>query len=569
VDTVKDLRPDGGIESDGRDFLAASEGLSLSPQESSSHWAGRAREWMRAHPLDVVRLAGAKLILLWNMREQFQIESADMYRNRAGPLGIPFLGTFLFVAVVGLVGAVHAGAWPAVGPALRAYLIVFTAGMLPFFVTDRYRVHLVPALVMLGAMAVHAWRHRPARSGGLARFALPAALAAALALVPITQPSARLQDMMEAMDMGTRWLDAGQPDLALTEYDRALAIDTTLAGVEEMIGPDPRAGLYFNYGYALRATGRAEEALPWIRRAVETVPTNPKFVRTLADAYLVRGRTREGDSLLTLVEQLAGADGEALLSRGYAAAREGRHAQAESLFAAAVSRGMRHMAAWGALIRIQVQQRALDRARATVERFKRTGAAPHVLRLYEAFVLAAGGERERAATLMAGMPETIGFDPILGRVRAATEEMIRAGGPAAADDAGPAAETPAPGAAGAHLVDRGYDAASDGRFAEAESLFAAAVRANAHDGTAWGALIRVQVQRRALERARASVDRYRQAGAPAAVARLYDAFVLAAAGEGARARAALADVPEAVTRSDPTLGWVRSTTEKMIAAGGG
>jgi hypothetical protein len=44
--------------------------------------------------------------------------------------------------------------------------------------------------------------------------------------------------------------------------------------------------------------------------------------------------------------------------------------------------------------------------------------------------------------------------------------------------------------------------------------------------------------------------------------------VLAASGESARARALLAEVP-ATASNDPILGWVRSTTEKMIAAGGG
>jgi hypothetical protein len=44
---------------------------------------------------------------------------------------------------------------------------------------------------------------------------------------------------------------------------------------------------------------------------------------------------------------------------------------------------------------------------------------------------------------------------------------------------------------------------------------------------------------------------------------------LAASGHAAQARAALEEVPLVMTQDEPTLGWVRSTTEKMIAAAEG
>ena len=429
VDAVEGLRPDGGIESDGRMFLKATEGVDLSPRESSELWTKKALTWAKDHPLEVLGLLGSKTILLWNMREQHQIESAEMYRRRAGPLGIPWVGSFLFVGVLGVVGLVHAGAHRVIGPALRMYVAIFVVGMLPFFVTDRYRVHMVPALVMLSAIAVHTWWTRRRRVGAVLRFALPAAIALGLVLMPITHPSGRLYEMLESLDMGTRWLDQGRPDLALVEFEKAVAADAAITGIESLLEADARGALFFNYAYALRASGRRDEALAWFRRAAEVAPDNPKFVRTLGDAYRASGRGPESDSLLARAAELMGAGSELYMSRGYEAAREGRHAEAESLFAAAVGNSMRHYAAWGALIRIQVQQQALGRARRTVDELRRTGAPQYFVNLYDAFVLAASGESARARAMLAELPPAErGEDPILGWVRSTTEKMIAAGG---------------------------------------------------------------------------------------------------------------------------------------------
>jgi 4-amino-4-deoxy-L-arabinose transferase-like glycosyltransferase len=428
VEAVRGLRPDGGIESDGRDFLAATEGLDLSPRESSDAWARKAWAWMRVHPVDVLRLAGSKVILMWNRHEQYQIESADMYRARAGPLGLPVAGTFLFVGILGLVGMVHARVHPIMGPALRLYVVIFMLGMLPFFVTDRYRIHLVPALVLLGALAVLAWSRRAPGLGRARAFLIPAGLAAGLVFLPIAHLSPGLQELFSATDMGTRWLDQGRPDLALVEYEKAIRLEAAIPNATERITPDVRGAMFFNYAYTLRASGRMEEALGWFRRAAEASPLNPRFSRTLADAYRARGRASEADSLLTHTESLFGSATEVLMSRGYEAARQGNLAEAESLFAASVDESMRHYAAWGALIRVQVQQGALGRAHESADRFAKTGAEPHRVRLYEAFVFAASGDPVRARAALAEVPDVVSRDdPTLRWVRETTEKLIAAG----------------------------------------------------------------------------------------------------------------------------------------------
>src|SRR5262249_38327041 len=153
-------------------------------------------------------------------------------------------------------------------------------------------------------------------------------------------------------DLGTRWLERGDPGQAASAFERALALEPDLRSHAQLPTNDVRAALYFNYAVALRSLGRSD-ALSWFQSAAETAPDEAHFVRTLADAYLAAGREREGHSLLSRVEHLVGATSELLLSRGYRSARTGRLAEAESLFTAATDHDARDYAAWGALIRVQ------------------------------------------------------------------------------------------------------------------------------------------------------------------------------------------------------------------------
>ncbi|HVP14720.1 MAG TPA: tetratricopeptide repeat protein, partial [Terriglobales bacterium] len=399
-------RADGGVELDGRGYLRATQGLSLGPKASSAYWARLAAEYARAHPGRVARLTARRLLMTWNRREYAQIENVDEFRALAGAPGLPFVGSFGFLGPLALVGL--AFAWARAGRAGRfliGYVAVVTLGILPFFVTDRYRHHLVPALVVLAAVGIQAlvaaWR-----SGtGARRVWCSAALLLGVAVAWQPAPGlsrARLAWEIEC-DRAMRLADRGEEEAAARAFERAVRLE----GAERRTVPGSsgsaleRAQLFAGYGETLLRLGRAPEAAGWLERAAGLAPEDASIAAALANAYSRAGRTARADSVRAGMSGLVGGEGRAWESRGWEAARAGRFADAESLFARAVRREPDLTSAWGALIRTQVQQGELAAARLTLRRAVAAGFAGSALHAHAALVLAAGGESEQAGAELA------------------------------------------------------------------------------------------------------------------------------------------------------------------------
>ena len=419
-------------EMDGRDFLQQTRGLRLTPAQSSRYWTRASLEQVRRHPATALALIVQKLRMLWNRRETPQIENIDLHRRYAGPLGLPIAGTFAVLGILGLAGALLAGTRGALGLALRLDLVMITLGTLPFFVTDRYRHHLVPALAVLSAVALESIvaRAQARPPGGLRPVTIALAVAAALVLAPLPGHEPGLIEWQNTFDLGTRWLDHQRPDLAVREFERGIDLERR-AGLDR--DPDralaeERAVLHFNYGVALHRVGRDDEAIAWWRSAVRDAPDDPRYRRTLGDALRARGAGAAADSMLGPLEALAGGRSEALLSAGWAAARAGRVAEAEASFRAAIAADPRQSGAWTSLIRVQVQRNELDSARVTVARAARSEVPRATLKVHEALVEAASGNLARARAALAEVPPAaLAADPALARIAEAARLMMGAG----------------------------------------------------------------------------------------------------------------------------------------------
>ena len=418
---------DGGTELDGRDYLRKAEGRDLSPAASSRYWAEKARRFAVAHPPDVARLTIRKLAMLWNHREYPQIENADEFRLVAGPLGIPFLGSFALLGGLALAGLWFLGPYGVRGRFLLGYVAVITLGVVPFFVTDRYRHHLVPGAALLGAVALA--RAHQALSGAPrgAQIRLALAAAAGFAVVFLPAPGFRPQEYAWrlAADLGDRYLHQGRPDLALGEFERGVAIverSPADAGSPRGVAP---AGLFFGYAQALESSGRRDEALPWLERARREAPDNAAVVHALADAYRRAGRSTAAESPYAGLPSLVGGEALALASRGWQAARAGRLEEAEALFANAVGKDPTRFDAWGALVRVRAQLGRLPAARAALDQARAAGIPLSPLRAHEALLDALAGDTAAARSALADVPASaMTADPSIAEVVRATHDLL-------------------------------------------------------------------------------------------------------------------------------------------------
>jgi tetratricopeptide (TPR) repeat protein len=424
---------DGGVESDGRADLAATKGLKLTAAGSSRYWTEEALHYARTHPLRTARLILRKVGMMWNVREYPQIENADEYRELAGPLGLPLVGTFAFLGPLALAGLLLAPRRAVAGRFLVWYACLMTAVTVPFFVTDRYRHHLIPGAVLLAAITgeeLLIWlRKREKRNGVLLIGGL--AMGVVATRLPAPGLSAAGYAWGMAVDLGTRWEERGRPDLAVRAFEQAIAIESRSGRmVAGRTGAAERADLYYEYGNALVQLGREAEALPWYERAVREAPDHTVAMQALALAYRRAGRSARADSLEQALEGKAGGAAMAAVNRGWQAAREGRLSEAERLFRQAVEANPRLTSAWTALIRLQVQSGRLSQARASMDRAKAAGLTRTEADVYEALLAVMEGDLASARTLLAGVPEAaLRSDPVLADVARIVRERTGAPSP--------------------------------------------------------------------------------------------------------------------------------------------
>ena len=420
ISPVGPIHEDGAIEADARDYLRKVEGVTLGARASSDYWAAKAWRWMSAHPGDATRLGLRRLGMMWSRREYAQIENADEFARLAGPLGLPGLGSFAFLGTLALPGLVLA--WGRSRPArfTLGYVAVLTLAVLPFFVVDRYRHHMIPGIVLLASLTIErAWslaRARDARR--MVALAAGLLVGVAVTLAPGPALSERKFEWGLAFDLGTRWLERGRPDLAAQAFERAVHLEPRRgAFAPGATHATERADLYYNYGLALRSLGREAEALSWLEQAVEVAPDRAPAIRALADACLRAGQTARADSLYAALADKVGGEALSLEGRGTRAAQQGRLDEAAALFERAVRADPNQSSAWGELIRADVQLGRLAAAESSLVRAEAAGMPRSYLRAHEALVDILAGRRAAAERALADVPqEAITADAVLADV---------------------------------------------------------------------------------------------------------------------------------------------------------
>lgn len=152
--------------------LAETEaGHSLRPSEVSRHYARKAWAWAASAPGAVLRHLGWKVRLFCTDWELGNNQEARFFAHRFGPV-VRFLPlSFAVIAGFGLLGlalSLRGGmrTFPVWG-----FVLVYAAGVVAFFVCSRFRVPVVPPLMILGAHAFF-WLVDAARARKLGRVAL-------------------------------------------------------------------------------------------------------------------------------------------------------------------------------------------------------------------------------------------------------------------------------------------------------------------------------------------------------------------------------------------------------------
>jgi tetratricopeptide (TPR) repeat protein len=133
---------------------AATGRADMKPSHVSRYWTSEAFRFITQHPGDAARLLLLKLRLFWNHYEIPNLHNKYYIANTYAPsLRWMFVG-FGLIAPLALVGILLELKRRPARPSVRLYLgflLVYMCSVVPFFVTARYRIPVVPLLIVFAS----------------------------------------------------------------------------------------------------------------------------------------------------------------------------------------------------------------------------------------------------------------------------------------------------------------------------------------------------------------------------------------------------------------------------------
>ena len=235
------------------------------PSEKSDFFMAEARQYIGAQPGDYARLLAHKVFLFWHGEEIGRNQGIYFWRNYS-----PALATTLWKCVVafpfGLVGP-----FALLGLVLAVrqrgvdlpvvFVALYALSVIAFFISARYRVPLIPLLLLYAAYGgystVQALRRGPRQ------VALMYAVALALLGVTANYRVSAMDldgDTRIHFNLGNAHVAERDLDRARAAFERAVAVDST------------HWQAWFNLGSTVAMQGDTRAAIPIFERVVDALP---------------------------------------------------------------------------------------------------------------------------------------------------------------------------------------------------------------------------------------------------------------------------------------------------------
>jgi hypothetical protein len=301
-------------------------GRPLTTQEASAYWGREALAWIAAHPRQAALLTVRKFGLMLNGFEVPNHLDYAFIRERVPTLWLMPVGFSALLALAAL-GAVHA--WT--GRMRPRHVVLFALvargvvlSVVPFTVADRYRVPMVPALLVLagpGVVLLAGLVRHPAlgRDSAVRAALLAGGVALLVTLVPLA-----------ASLRGRDWWMFAQA------YEAQGRVPEAIAAYEAAVREAPDDGqLLNNLANAYRRVGDTGRAIAFLRRAVEKAPGLAYPHKNLGRLLAGTGRLDAAREELEKARAIDSTDVATLASLGAVHAEQGRIAEARRAFAEA------------------------------------------------------------------------------------------------------------------------------------------------------------------------------------------------------------------------------------------
>lgn len=306
-------------------FPSEETGRTLNSREVSAYWTRKALRWIASDPVGAFKLTAKKAYYVFNAYEA--PNNRDLYLDRPFPLNLLLWKTPIFAFPWGLVFPLAVmGIFVGLGTAdrrhtfalLTGWLALYALILIPFFVCARFRMGLLPTVILLAAFTVSHWRN--ALKGG----PLTAGIVT-LILVNTAFFQARAENpSQELLKRGVVSLGVGRVSEARRDLEKAVELN-------------PRsAKSAYALGEAYLLEGNNDFAKHMFVRSLNLGASNHRILSGIGQALL---RLEAYDEAAVALDRLVKArpkDTEAWLNLGQAYEYGGRHDKAIEAYHAVI-----------------------------------------------------------------------------------------------------------------------------------------------------------------------------------------------------------------------------------------
>ena len=340
---------------DARRLAEREAGRKMTPGEVSNFWLQKSLSYIRAQPIEWLKLLTKKWLMVWNAREVE--DSDDFYIYSRWSWLLTLLGWINHFGVLAPLAAV--GVWLTHNQWRRLWLLYativsFAGSVAVFYVFGRYRFPLVPLLALFAGAALAQLpilvRNQGRRSLlGILAVLLVSALIVNWPIYGIRGPgpagynnlsnayykqgkvSEAINSARQALavepdlgvayyNLGNLYAGQGRFDLAKQYFERALEIYPNYADVRS------------NYGQLIAEHGDLETGMSYFRKAIELNPSISRAHLNLGVALAKQGRIDEAIGPLQQAVRLSPESPEASYYLGSVLAAQNRYSEAADYF---------------------------------------------------------------------------------------------------------------------------------------------------------------------------------------------------------------------------------------------
>ena len=239
---------EGGIE-DAIRLAEEERQTKLKPSQISGFWYGKGIHSILSLPKAWLELMGRKTLYFWKGYEIPNAQNAYLNRNFSALLD-SLLGKSVIYVPFGLVGPLSILGLLICLRRIRVYLLLYlfvlsySASVIIFFVCSRFRMPVIPILIMFASFSVW-WLYQKIKNRQILHLLIFLLVLAVL----LPASNTRLENLMgdqRALDhfaLGGAYFQLGEVDLAINEWKTSLRYDPKLNRCRTRL-----ADLYFNRG---------------------------------------------------------------------------------------------------------------------------------------------------------------------------------------------------------------------------------------------------------------------------------------------------------------------------------